>query len=204
MNVRHQIRRAMRHYRRTLTPRQQYTAAQALCRRLACHAVFIHSKHIAFYLPNDGEIDPRPLLERALKMGKKCYLPALAPRCSNTALRFVRYQKNTPMQCNDYGIAEPHIKHSSSLPASQLNLVLMPLVAFDTTGNRLGMGGGYYDRSFAFKQKTRNKMPYLLGLAHQGQQYTQLPKQAWDIPLAAIVTDQQWINCAGKVNKRVD
>jgi len=188
----------MRHYRRALSPRQQYTAAQALCRRLACQPIFIRSQHIAFYLPNDGEIDPRPLLERALKMGKKCYLPVVTPRCNKTALEFVRYQHNTPMQYNRYGIAEPKIKRSSSLPASQLNLVLMPLVAFDTAGNRLGMGGGYYDRSFAFKQKTRNKMPYLLGLAHQGQQYTQLPKQAWDIPLAAIVTDKQWINCTEK------
>jgi len=66
----------------------------------------------------------------------------------------------------------------------------MPLVAFDLTGNRLGRGGGYYDRTFAFMREKHRNHPYLLGLAYHWQQIDALPREDWDIPLAGIVTEK--------------
>ena len=128
-------------------------------------------------------------------MGKQVYLPVLDPDLHNQLL-FVHYHNNTPMCRYKYAIAEPATPYQKSIPAADLDLVLLPLVAFDDSGNRMGMGGGYYDRSFAFMMDdavgcAEKKVPLLLGLAHQLQQVEQLAVESWDIPLSGIVTDQR-------------
>lgn len=196
------IRQDMRAYRRSLSPAQQKTAAIALRKRLSLQPLFTRSKRIALYLANDGEIDPAPLLEWALSLGKECYLPALAPSSTNKDMWFIRYTHNTPMKRNRYGINEPRISAVKKIKPERLDLVLMPLVAFDESGGRLGMGGGYYDRCFAFKQTRPQHSPYLLGLAHDGQKCNELPLESWDIPLAAIATDERLLICDENSGKR--
>jgi len=185
---RKQLRRDLRQRRRALTPAQQRTAAAGLCRWLKHQPLFIRSRHIAFYLPNDGEIDPRPLLEAALACGKRCYLPVLKPGAENR-LWFVRFDKDTSLHNNRFGIPEPRADYRRVLAAEQLDLVLMPLVGFDTGGGRMGMGGGFYDRTFEFKHHLKQKT-YLLGLAHSCQQVEKLEVATWDIPLSAIATER--------------
>ena len=75
---------------------------------------------------------------------------------------------------------------------SQLDIVLLPLLAFDDRGNRLGMGGGYYDRLFASRLHRKTKQPLRVGLAFDCQQAERLPMQAWDVPLHAVVTESGW------------
>ena len=97
---------------------------------------------------------------------------------------------NNGLLKNSYGIPEPLSK--GNRPACNLDIVLMPLVAFDKQGNRLGMGGGYYDKTFAFKRQTLwRKKPILVGLSHHFQQVDELNNDNWDIPLTAIVTNQK-------------
>ena len=73
-----------------------------------------------------------------------------------------------------------------------MDLLFLPLVAFDTHGNRMGMGGGFYDRSLAFlQQKNGLKKPVLAGLAHEIQKVEQLLTQNWDIPLDFVITEKQ-------------
>ncbi len=180
----------MRALRRSLTPLQQKQAAERLARQLRKHPLFLCSRRLAFYLPADGEIDPRPLLKAALKAGKTCYLPVLHPT-SHNRLWFVRYRPGCPMTRNHYGIDEPHRHLNPRTPAWTLDLVLMPLVAFDAEGGRLGMGGGYYDRTFAFIRNPRQlKGPLLLGLAHDLQRVERLELASWDIPLKGVATDR--------------
>ncbi|MEJ2444670.1 MAG: 5-formyltetrahydrofolate cyclo-ligase [Exilibacterium sp.] len=189
-----QLRRQIRRRRRELSRLQQRHAAQQLCKLLICQPLFLRSKHIAFYLPNDGEISPAQLLSRALRMGKKCYLPSLSKNRENY-LQFVRYTNATPLQRNHFGIPEPIANSRNTIAAKALDLVLLPLVAFDSSGGRLGMGGGFYDRSFAFKRSYPAHKPYLLGLAHQCQEVPQLPVEKWDIPLNSVVTDRRIVVC---------
>ncbi|CCQ09874.1 5-formyltetrahydrofolate cyclo-ligase [Pseudoalteromonas luteoviolacea B = ATCC 29581] len=92
------------------------------------------------------------------------------------------------MKANAYGILEPVLNCSEVCPIAQLDLLLMPLVAFDKQGNRMGMGGGYYDRTLASYYKQNWETPRLIGLAHDCQQVDELPTEVWDVPLQAILT----------------
>ena len=190
MNPRQQLRQDIRRKRRALTRTEQLRAAKRLHAQLCRRPEFIRARHVALYLPNDGEIDPRPLLESCWKMGKKTYLPVLHPILHNR-LWFVPFDRNTKLVRNIYKIEEPPIIKAPRRPPWALDLVLLPLVAFDADGNRMGMGGGYYDRTFSFKSRRQSiPGPKLIGLAHELQRVDRLPVENWDIPLAGIISDQ--------------
>lgn len=181
----------MREQRRSLSPRQQTQASDALARTLSRQLFFVRARTIAFYLPNDGEIDPTPLLELAVAAGKRAFLPVLDRRQIGH-LSFTSWQPGEPLIANRFGIPEPIPGRSRPCRLWRLDLVLMPLVAFDCQGNRLGMGGGFYDRTFACN-KHRWSRPLLIGLAHHFQQVETLVADPWDVPLHAIATDQRII-----------
>ncbi|UPQ82579.1 MULTISPECIES: 5-formyltetrahydrofolate cyclo-ligase [Pseudomonas] len=186
------LRRQLRQARRHLTPTQQRQAAKRLYRQLAQHPLFRRARHVALYLPNDGEIDPRPLLLEAQRRGKATYLPVLNawPR---TRMVFQRIMPNERLKPNRFGIPEPTFCPTRQRPIWTLDLVLMPLVGFDEHGGRLGMGGGFYDRSLAYRNRRKNgHKPTLLGLAHDCQKVDRLPLASWDVSLQATVTDQGW------------
>ena len=186
------LRRQLRQARRQLPPTRQRLAARELYRQLAQHPVFRRARHIAFYLPNDGEIDPRPLMLEAQRRGKATYLPVLNawPR---TRMVFQRIMPNERLSPNRFGIAEPAFRPNRQRRIWTLDLVLMPLVGFDEHGGRLGMGGGFYDRSLAYRGRRKNgHKPTLLGLAHECQKVDRLPLEPWDVSLQATVTDKSW------------
>jgi 5-formyltetrahydrofolate cyclo-ligase len=156
----------------------------------ACYPL-IHSKRIAFYIANDGEMDPSPLIDRATVAGKCCYLPVLRQRPSK-ALWFAAYTRAQQLSPNRFGIPEPATTHRRIVMPWGLDLIVMPLVAFDLSGNRLGMGGGYYDRTLAFKHtRSHWRGPKLIGIAHELQRMDSLPSNPWDIPLDAVITEQR-------------
>lgn len=183
-----QLRHELRARRRALTPAQQQHAALLLLRHLMKLPQFMRAHHIALYIANDGEIDPAVIAQQLWKMEKHTYLPTLRPGKSKE-LWFVEFTANTQLSPNRYGIAEPDHRREHRLPANLLDVVLMPLVGFDSRGARLGMGGGFYDTTFAFKHKKPAGKPYLIGLAHSCQQVDALPTDSWDIPLFAIATE---------------
>ena len=187
-----QLRRMLRTARRALTPSEQRQAAQGLYRQLAQHPLFRRAKHIALYLPTDGEIDPRLLLRAAQRRGKATYLPVLSawPR---TKMVFQRVRHGDTLLPNRFRILEPRINAHRQRHVWALNLVLLPLVGFDDVGGRLGMGGGFYDRSLAYLARRKKwRAPTLLGLAHECQKVERLAQASWDVPLAGTVTDKQW------------
>jgi 5-formyltetrahydrofolate cyclo-ligase len=191
------LRRDMRARRRALTPLQQRRAGQRLARLVAAQLWFAKARHIALYLPNDGEIDTLPLTQLCRRLGKTLYLPVLHPIRHNR-LWFTPWCPDTRLQRNRYRILEPVLQGKPVRPAFALDLVLLPLVAFSADGGRMGMGGGYYDRTFAFRLKqTGVRGPRLVGLAHELQRVDQLPVEDWDVPLDAIATDARiyTINC---------
>ncbi|EMD98535.1 MULTISPECIES: 5-formyltetrahydrofolate cyclo-ligase [Stutzerimonas stutzeri subgroup] len=186
------LRRRLRHARRQLTPAQQRLAARRLYRQLAQHPWFRRARHIALYLPNDGEIDPRLLLHAAQRRGKATYLPVLNP-WPRTRMVFQRIEPSERLRRNRFGIPEPMIRTARQRRVWALDLLLMPLVGFDGNGGRLGMGGGFYDRSLAYRaMRKKSHKPTLLGLAHECQRVDRLPLESWDVALQATVTDQGW------------
>ncbi|WP_027853296.1 5-formyltetrahydrofolate cyclo-ligase [Marinobacterium litorale] len=195
---RRSLRQTMRRRRRSLTPRQQKAAALRLKKSVGHQLWFRRAQHIALYLPNDGEIDPRPLIELCWKLGKQVYLPVLHPIRHNR-LWFVPYSPTTKMVKNRFGIEEPGLQGVPRRPAWALDLVMLPLVAFDPQGNRMGMGGGFYDRTFSYKHTEKGiHGAKLIGLAHECQRVEALPVQPWDVPLFGIVTDNtQYLQAAG-------
>lgn len=187
---RNHLRRSLRDQRNALTSPEQARAAQALAAHLSATRLFRVSRRVALYLPNDGEIDPQPLMQRVWRMGKKCYLPMLS-RVRHDRLWFAPYQPSTPLALNRFGIPEPLVPAHSWVRAQDLDLVLMPLVAFDTRGNRLGMGGGFYDKSLAFlRHRGQWRKPHLIGLAHDFQRVDRLDTFVWDVPLQGVATDR--------------
>ncbi|WP_136247180.1 5-formyltetrahydrofolate cyclo-ligase [Halomonas borealis] len=190
---RRRLRRDLRRHRRQLSLRERYRAAQRLCHRLRHLPEVRRARRVALYLPNDGEIDPTRLMPWLNGRGARVYLPVLRP-LSHNALWFVHYHAGTPMVTNRFGIAEPCTRYGAHrarrMPAWALDLILMPLVGFDDDGQRIGMGGGFYDRTLAFTRGIGPR-PRLIGLAHDGQRVERLPVAPWDVPLDAIVSDQR-------------
>ncbi|MBI6556158.1 5-formyltetrahydrofolate cyclo-ligase [Pseudomonas veronii] len=187
-----QLRRMLRNARRALTPSEQRKAAQGVYRQLAQHPLFRRAKHISLYLPTDGEIDPRLLLRAAQRRGKATYLPVLSawPR---TKMVFQRVRPGEKLLPNRFRILEPRVNVRRQRKVLALDLVLLPLVGFDDAGGRLGMGGGFYDRSLAYLARRQHwRKPTLLGLAHECQKVERLVQASWDVPLAGTVTDKQW------------
>ncbi|WP_460137691.1 5-formyltetrahydrofolate cyclo-ligase [Pseudomonas sp. S1_E04] len=186
------LRRMLRKARRALTPSEQRQAAHGLYRQLAQHPLFRRAKHISLYLPTDGEIDPRLLLRAAQRRGKATYLPVLSawPR---TKMVFQRVRPGEKLLPNRFRILEPKVNANRQRKVWALDLVLLPLVGFDDVGGRLGMGGGFYDRSLAYLARRHSwRKPTLLGLAHECQKVDRLAQASWDVPLAGTVTDKQW------------
>ncbi|ENZ0347383.1 5-formyltetrahydrofolate cyclo-ligase [Morganella morganii subsp. sibonii] len=190
LQSRHHLRQLIRNKRRALTPQQQTAAAQDLVQQITHHPGIDRADNIALFLSFDGEIDTRPLTEWLWSQGKHVYLPVLHP-FSRHHLLFLAYRPDTPLIKNKFSISEPALDVTQVLPPQELDIMFIPLVAFDEKGGRLGMGGGFYDRTLADWQK---KGFYPLGLAHDCQQVSELPVAEWDVPLPEVITpSRRWL-----------
>lgn len=187
---RRELRKQLRHKRRQLSPREQQQASLSLALNLTKNPDLYRTRHIAIYLPNDGEIDPRLYMVMARRRGVHFYLPVLHP-VHRGRLVFSPYTEGARLTANRFGIPEPCFSNGLRRPPWALDAVLFPLVGFDETGGRLGMGGGFYDRTFAFSRQRPRLAPKLIGLAHDFQKVSRLPTEPWDVPLHSIVTDKQ-------------
>lgn len=162
--------------------RQQ--AAVTAASLLIDHPAFKKSEHIACYCAHKNEFETLPIIQAIWHANKKCYLPVL---CEGKALGFVRYEEGDDLEINHLGILEP-FDFSRKIPLERLDLIIMPLVAFDSLGHRLGMGGGYYDRTLA-SMYNHNTKPHLIGLAYASQQIDALPFDCWDVTMHSIITE---------------
>ena len=185
------LRKLAREKRAALPAYHQHLASLSLARRVHTGISQVkHAQKIAFYLAQDGEISLLPLIALCLRLGRECYLPVLRDT-DDGQLGFARWIPGSAMSVNQFGIAEPYIPPQRLLSAEDLDLIFMPLVAFDASGHRLGMGGGYYDRSlaacYANKPGHRNR-PYLVATAHDIQCVPDIPVEQWDIVPDVTVT----------------
>jgi 5-formyltetrahydrofolate cyclo-ligase len=184
------LRRRLREERRAIAPAARRIAAEELAERLSAMRAFRTARRIACYAPVDGEIDTAIVMERMARLNKRCYLPVLS-RIDYDRLWFAPAHTRVARARNRYGILEPRVPPQQLVRARELDLILMPLVGFDDNGHRIGMGGGFFDRSLAFLAwRERWRKPHLIGLAYDFQKLSTLPREPWDIALDAVVTDR--------------
>jgi 5-formyltetrahydrofolate cyclo-ligase len=171
--------------RQAVSVSQREAAAQSARQLLVDHPFFLNSQNIACYFAQDNEFDCGPIMQAVWAAKKTCFLPVL----SDGSLIFAFYQPNNSLCLNRYKILEPENK--VILPPEKLDLVLMPVVGFDLQGSRLGMGGGYYDKTFSFLHEKKQGMPRLMGLAYECQYTEEIPEEPFDIPMDAVLTESR-------------
>ena len=178
---RNALRRGLRERRRAIPAPERIAGAEALADRLLTLPFAPASGYVAGYWAMDGEI---ALHAWQLRLPRECIycLPLLH---DDGRLRFAPWRPGDALVSNRHGIPEPDVAPSSLLDAQQMTLVVLPLVGFDHTGHRLGMGGGWYDRSFAFRHE-RAAPPWLVGAAFAVQQADALAPADWDVALDAV------------------
>jgi 5-formyltetrahydrofolate cyclo-ligase len=189
---RQHTRQKYRTKRKMLSPLQHAEAATQILTTCLESTLLPKAETIACYIANDGEINPQKIIEYCWAQEKCVLLPVLHP-FSKGHLLFVEYHATSPTRKNLYGIDEPIVTSTNIHTLDKIELILTPLVAFDASGNRLGMGGGYYDRTLAPIHRD-SLSTGLIGLAHTCQQTANLLTDSWDIPLHGIATPEQFFD----------
>ena len=185
------LRLHLKRLRGALSARERNAASEAAARRVLALPQFTRARRIAGYVGSHGELDPIPLLELANDLNKQCFLPVLHP-FRKGRLWFCRWRPGERLIPNRFGIPEPPTRAAGPADLRSLDLVIVPLLGFDDECHRLGMGGGYYDRTFAFVRRLDHaKRPFLLGFAHESQKLEQLRPHPWDVSLDAIATNHR-------------
>jgi 5-formyltetrahydrofolate cyclo-ligase len=180
------LRAATKAKRNQLPAEKIVIASLEIATRLWRLPLLSRARRIAAYYAIGGEVDCQFAINFAWERGRDVFLPVL----HRQELMFAPYSPNSEFLRNKYGIPEPIYPKAHFIHPREMDVVLAPLVAFDANGNRVGIGGGYYDRSFRFmrdrKQWTR---PHLIGLAHEFQKVPQIKACSWDVPLQKVVTE---------------
>ena len=182
------LRQSNRARRAQLSRSDLEQATEALSKRVCGLSEYQNAERIAVYFAVNGEIGLGPVIDHALAQGKQVYLPNL----DKISLRFSPYFHAQKMRINRFKLPEPDVDDDEMLAPEDLDLVLAPLVVFDPQRNRIGMGGGFYDRSFSFRKNPENKRPVFIGVAHDFQKVAQLEPELWDVRLDRVVTDQSF------------
>lgn len=195
------LRTLLRRKRRELLPARRKAAAQAVCDVIAKSWLYIRARHLAFYMANDGELDPDALMTLAATDGKACYLPVMSDRLLSWRSAPLVFQRHDPLSeflvMNRFGILEPAFDPARIARPEMLDVLFVPLVGFDRQGNRLGMGKGFYDRTLANLHR-RFRRPRLVGLAYGVQETDKIDPQPWDVGLDGIVTEEGWISAPSR------
>lgn len=186
-----ELRTHIKKQRSQLSIQEQAAYSKEIAERLCTSAFFEKAQTIALYLPVQGEVDTRLIVEKARQAKKSCYLPVLSPE-DELHLCFLPFDASTQFVRNRFNIPEPKFDPSTCLQPEDLDLVITPLVAFDKACNRMGMGLGFYDRTFQFLLiKPRADRPVLCGLAYGFQEVASTDPQPWDVSLNYVITENR-------------
>lgn len=184
------LRQTLRKARRAIPETQRRLAGRQLARLALHYHLISQHRRIGLYIPAKGEIDCLPLLNRTLWLKAACFLP-IVPHHRQKKLWFSQLGNGPHWKNNRFGI--PEYGHQfQKIRASMLDVIFLPLLGFDLHGTRMGMGGGFYDSSLAFLLRRKFwKRPKLIGLAFEAQRVDFLPRDPWDVPLDAVLTEKQ-------------
>jgi 5-formyltetrahydrofolate cyclo-ligase len=182
------LRKILKQRRQQLSGTARHAANKQINQRIQSLKTFQRAKYIAAYVGTKGEADPMPSLYLADASGKACYLPVLHPWFNHKML-FAPWSKHSSMRYNRFAIPEPQYQLTQVIKPGFLDMVLVPLVGFDQHCQRLGMGGGFYDHTFAFRKHRQHwQRPLLVGVAFDEQQVDALNTYAWDVAMDVVIT----------------
>jgi 5-formyltetrahydrofolate cyclo-ligase len=187
------LRSRLRERRSALSPRERIAAAEALAQQLHALPDFLTDVRVAGYWAVDGELSLHALLPGLRERGQQYHLPVVH---ADRRLRFAAWSAGSAVAPNRYGIPEPQVDAQALLSPHKLDLVLVPLLGFDRRGGRLGYGGGWYDRSFAWlRERTEPADTLLVGIAHSVQELPDIAPAPWDVRLDYVATERELIAC---------
>jgi len=192
-----ELRAEMRARRAGLDEDDQAAASMAVLARIARLAVVRGARVVSGYRAVRGELDVDAVLFLLAEKG----ITVTTPRVRGEHLEFVVTSENTPVATGPFGISEP--AGGEIVAVTSHDVMLIPLVAFDANGRRLGQGGGYYDRALGpVRGLQLGDRPALVGVAHSFQQVVEVPSESWDVPLDAVVTEEGVVDVTGGVADR--
>lgn len=174
------LRAAIKLMRSNLSTDYRIKASQQICKRIQSLEHYRHAKRIALYCAVNNEVGLNFLWSSAPRQGKFCYFPVLN---DDATLTFLPATPATPFKKNTFGIPEPDVSLDEAIDVSELDMLILPLVAFDKACTRLGMGAGCYDRTLGIQ-----KHGVLFGVGYNFQLQDFIAPQIWDVPLDGVVT----------------
>ena len=180
------LRRQFMTRRLAISAAERMQTAEAIAQQLIKLPEWTPANYIAGYWATHGEV-PLHIAQMRVQSPKVWCLPILQ---TDKTLKFAPWRSGDPLVSNQFGIPEPDISPSSALDATAISMILLPLLAYTRTGTRLGMGGGYYDRSLAFRA-ARASPPLLIGVAYSSQEADSLPNEEWDIKLDMLINERE-------------
>ncbi len=183
------LRDGLRERRNAIPAPTRIAAAESVARHLLQMPALQNANTVAGYWAVCGELPLHSLMTRLPARTRYC-LPILQ---SDRTLRFAPWRIGEDVIANRYGIPEPAHVLDALVPGA-LDIVLLPLLGYTRKGDRIGTGGGWYDRSFAFRRMA-DTPPLLIGVGFASQQVDAYAAQDWDVPLDAIVTEREHIAC---------
>ena len=179
----------LRYKRRTISATDRLKKQHAMIALLVGLPAYLQAKSIACYWATEEEVPTDQLIRHIWQDRKLAYLPVIQ---DHNHMAFYMYQHNDSLKRNKFNIAEPVIEQRQPVAKTRLDMMVVPLVAFDSRGNRLGMGKGYYDR---YLQDGQHSSVVTLGLAYDLQHVDHLPAEPWDVRLDYIVTESRMYQC---------
>lgn len=192
LSTKPEIRQKIRKDLRAMEESIRQWAAEAIFRLFLDTGLLQRYQHFALYWPMLHELSPHHILKTLLSENKHCYLPVIDSDPNSQNMTFHRYQNNDALKQNRFAILEP-LPSAPRIDTQHLDVVFVPLVAFDHDGVRLGNGAGFYDRAFAFCQTLpQEKRPLLIGIAFELQRVNKLPHDPWDVRLDAVLTETRY------------
>ncbi|MEO8780194.1 MAG: 5-formyltetrahydrofolate cyclo-ligase [Rhodanobacter sp.] len=196
-----ELRQQLADRRQALPAAARIAAARGLRHSLEQLPEYFTDFRVAGYWASHGELPLNLVIPSLAARGQHFLLPLVG---TDKRLRFARWKMGDAVQPNRYGIPEP-VEPPELLESTQLDLVFVPLLGFDRRGNRLGHGGGYYDRSFAFlNDQVRPTEPLLVGIAYAFQELPEIDEQDWDVPLDFVATERELIDCTPPARQAED
>jgi 5-formyltetrahydrofolate cyclo-ligase len=191
LSERERLRRQIRAQRRALPLAERAAAARHFAKLLNRTGLLSPGRRIAVYLSHGAEADLGEVIAVARRRGCQLYLPVITHQ-RRYRMAFVPFDPRTPLRRNRYGIEEPQLGADARIAVRKLDLILLPLVAFDLRGWRLGSGAGFYDRCLHHLREGRHwRRPRLIGVGYEFQRLPQLEPGPWDVPLDAVLTERR-------------